>query len=211
LRDEYVRAGMSFAAPGVRVDRLEEAIHVLKALFDGRPVSFAGQHYHIADLESFPRPVARPRPPLLIGAGSKRMLQISGREADIVNILPKALPNGTISEELSERTPETTKQKIAWIRAGAGERFDEIELSALISPLISDDARDAAAQFASARGWGGHAAEQVLDMPSAFVGPVERIIDLMHERREVYGFSYYIVSDRAIDTFAPIVAKLTGA
>jgi hypothetical protein len=44
----------------------------------------------------------------------------------------------------------------------------------------------------------------------AFIGPVQRIADLMEERRNRYGFSYYIVSDRAPTEFAPIVASLTG-
>ena len=104
------------------------------------------------------------------------MLGLAGREADIVGILPKALPNGTISDDLSERTAAATAQKVAWIRDGAGERFDEIELS-MISPLIAERHQDAAAQFAVARGWGTGAATHVLNLPSAFIGPVQRIAD----------------------------------
>ena len=137
------------------------------------------------------------------------MLGLAGREADIVGILPKALPNGTISDDLSERTAAATAQKVAWIRDGAGERFDEIELS-MISPLIAERHQDAAAQFAVARGWGTGAATHVLNLRSAFIGPVQRIADLMEERRNRYGFSYYIVSDRALAEFAPIVASLAG-
>src|SRR5215211_9239903 len=122
LREEYVSAGMPFDPAGVRVGRMEESLRLLKGLFSGESVTFAGEHYAVTGLESFPRPVQRPHPPLMIGAGSRRMLGIAGREADIVGILPKALPDGTISDDLAERTPETLKRKVGWAREAAGDR-----------------------------------------------------------------------------------------
>jgi probable F420-dependent oxidoreductase len=122
LRDEYERAGLPFDPAGVRVDRLQEAIVILKLLLSGRAATFQGDHYSVADLTTFPVPVQRPHPPILVGAGSRRMLGIAGRHADIVNILPKALPNGTISEDLSERSAATVARKIEWVREAAGER-----------------------------------------------------------------------------------------
>jgi len=210
LRDEYVGAGIPFDAGGVRVSRLEESIHVLKGLLSGSPVTYAGDHYSVTDMVTFPEPVQRPHPPLLIGAGSQRMLGIAGREADIVGILPKALPNGTISEDQAERTPEATAQKIAWIRDGAGERFGRIELSMMISPVIADDHVGEAERFAAQRGWDGSRPAEVLTMPSVFLGAVDRIVDEMQARRDQYGFSYYVISDRVMDAFAPVVEHLTG-
>jgi probable F420-dependent oxidoreductase len=210
LSDEYRRAGMAFDPPAVRVGRLAESLRILKQLFSGKPTTAHGDHFEITDLAGFPVPVQQPHPPLLVGAGSPRMLGLAGREADIVGILPRALPNGTISEDLSERTAAATAQKVAWIRAGAGDRFDDIELSMMISPVIAERHEDAAVHFAVARGWGTDAAGHVLDMPSAFIGPVPRIVDVMEERRNRYGFSYYVVSDRALGEFAPVVATLTG-
>jgi probable F420-dependent oxidoreductase len=211
LGSEYAAAGFAFDPPGDRVSRLEESVRLLKALFEGGPVTFDGRHYQVKELDSFPRPAQRPHPPLLVGAGSRRMLGLAGRHADIVGILPKALPSGTISEDISERTPATTAQKIAWIREAAGDRFAQLELSMMISPAITADHRKAALQFAVERGWGTEAADLVLDMPSAFVGPVERIAELILARREEYGFSYYVVSDSAMEGFSPVVAKLAGA
>ena len=211
LSTEYAAAGLPFDPPGARVSRLAESIHLLKSLFGGGSVTCEGQHYRVTDLDNFPRPAQRPYPPLLLGAGSPRMLRLAGREADIVSILPKALPNGTISADISERTQAATAQKVSWIREGAGERFDQVELSMIVSPLISEDHHDAAARFATARGWGAAAADLVLDMPSAFLGSAERIVELMLARREEYGFSYYVVSDRVMDEFAPVITKLSGA
>ncbi len=123
IRSSQQLAGMTFDAAGVRVSRLEESLRVLKCLFEGSPVSVSGAHYQLSGLESFPRPVQLPHPPILVGAGSRRMLGIAGREADIVGILPKAPPNGTISDELSERSPETIARKVGWVREAAAERL----------------------------------------------------------------------------------------
>jgi probable F420-dependent oxidoreductase len=210
LRDEYERAGMRFDAPGVRVARLEESLQVLKGLLAGSAFGFSGVHYTVAGLESFPRPVQRPHPPILVGAGSRRMLGIAGREADIVGILPRALPNGTISEDLSERSPETIDRKLDWVRQAAGGRFGELELSMMVSVIVADDHRKAAAQLAAERGWGTAASERVLEMPSVFVGGVDRIVELMQARRDRYGFSYYVVSDEDMEALGPVVDRLAG-
>src|SRR5439155_27210650 len=124
--------------------------------------------------------------------------------------LPKALANGTISEEVSERLPATMTQKIRWIREAAGERFHEIELNMIISPSFTTNRYQKAEQLIEQRGWSGLAVEALLEMPSIFIGTPEQIIDTMQQRREEYGFSYYVVSDVQSEAFAPIVARLTG-
>jgi probable F420-dependent oxidoreductase len=205
-REEYEQAGMPFDAAGVRVDRLEESLRVLRGLLGGEKVTFTGEHYRLRDLEVFPRPARRP--PLLVGAGSRRMLGLAGRYADVVGILPRALPNGTISDEISERLPETIARKVGWVREAAEGR--DVELSMIVTPTFGDDPRATAAKVAVLRGWGTASAGLVLDMPSQFVGPPEHIAEQMSERRERYGFSYYVVSDTDLEAFAPVVAELSG-
>ncbi len=210
LAEEYERAGLTFDPAGVRVDRLAESLRVLKGLFSGSPLTYAGTHYVVWELTGFPLPAQRPHPPILVGAGSRRMLGIAGREADIVGILPRALPNGTISDDLSERSPEAIARKVGWVRDGAGDRFADVELSMMISVTVADDYRAAADTVAAERGWPG-AADQVLDMPSQFIGSVDRIVGLMRKRRERYGCTYFVVADGDMDALAPVVARLAGA
>ncbi|MBO2455013.1 TIGR03621 family F420-dependent LLM class oxidoreductase [Actinomadura barringtoniae] len=208
LRDEYEQAGMAFDAAGMRVDRLEEALAILRGMLGGEKITFSGEHYRLRDLEVFPRP--RRRPPLLVGAGSRRMLGIAGRYADVAGILPRALPNGTISDEISERMPDTIARKARWVREAAAAEGRDVELSMIVSPAFGDDPRRTAAKVAVLRGWGTASAELVLDMPSQFVGPPEHIAEQMLERRERYGFSYYVVADSDMDAFAPVVELLAG-
>ena len=210
LRDEYERAGMTFDAPGARVSRLEEGVRVVKGLFSGEPLTFTGEYFQIAGLQAFPLPAQRPHPPILIGAGSKRMLELAGREADIVNILPKALPAGSISEDPSERLAATIEQKIAVIRQAAGARFAWIELSLFATIRLTDDPARAAERLIEERGWQRATVDDVMAMPAVFLGSVERVVELMLERRERYGVSYYIIADEEMETVAPVVQHAAG-
>ncbi|RKS74227.1 putative F420-dependent oxidoreductase [Actinomadura pelletieri DSM 43383] len=206
LREEYAAAGLPFDPAGTRVGRLEESLRILRSLLDGEKTTFAGEHYRVDGLTVFPTPGRRP--PLVVGAGSRRMLGIAGRLADTVGVLPRALPEGTISDEITERLPDTIARKVGWIREAADGR--DVELSMMVTPVFGPDPRRTAAKIAVLRGWGTAAAELVLDMPSQFVGPPEHIAEQMLARRDRYGFTYYQVPDALLEEFAPVIPLLTG-
>ena len=209
LRREYEQAGIPFDPAGQRVGRLEEALRVFKALLAGGSLDFCGEHYRINGLTNFPKPSQRPRPPILVGGGGKRMLSIAGREADIVSVLTTSVATGEVINDPAERSPETVERKVEWIRQAAGERFEEVELNMIVSPMVIDDPVEGAERFARERGWSSVAAEEVLDMPSVFVGSTDRIAEQLLARRERYGVSYLVVSDGNMEDFAPVVSRLS--
>jgi probable F420-dependent oxidoreductase len=141
LRSEYEQAGMPFEPAGVRISRLEEAIRVIKGVFTEAPLTFTGEHYTIRELNGYPKPAQRPHPPILIGAGKQRMLRLAGREADIVGILTTSVARGTLDDDPMERLAESVAQKVAWVREGAGERFDTIELSLVPTVIVTNERR----------------------------------------------------------------------
>ncbi len=59
---------------------------MIAGCFADQPFSHAGAYYTIQDLNLLPKPIQRPRPPLLIGGGSRHILSIAARHADIVGI-----------------------------------------------------------------------------------------------------------------------------
>src|SRR5438874_1476468 len=74
---------------GVSVSRaasLTEAVAIIKSLWSGAAVTFAGRHYHLSGHALYPPPVQPPHPPLLIGGNHPRVLGLAGREADIVSL-----------------------------------------------------------------------------------------------------------------------------
>lgn len=210
LKTEYEQAGIQYDPNGVRVSRLEEALAVYKALFAGESVTHKGEFYAIDHIQNVPMPQQRPHPPILIGAGQKRMLGIAGREADIVGLLTTSVSSGTLSPDPTERLAETIHQKIEWIKEGAGSRFDQLELSLIPSLNFTQNRRERAQQLITESGWTDITIEQVLAMPSVFIGTVDEIAADMVARREQYGFSYFVISDELMEVAAPLVAKLRG-
>jgi probable F420-dependent oxidoreductase len=208
LQSEYVQAGMSFDPAGVRIDRLVESIAILKGLFADQPLTFSGNHYSITQLDGFPKPAQRPHPPILLGAGHKRMLTLAGKEADIVGIMTTSVATGQLLDDPLGRLSDRVAQQIEWVRQGAGARFPSIELSTVATIVITDRRRASTEAWIAERGWSGMSAEQVWDMPAVFIGSVDQIVEDMHRRRELLGFSYYLVSDTMAATVAPIVERL---
>jgi probable F420-dependent oxidoreductase len=207
LKEEYDQTGIPFDPPGLRIARMTEAVALLKRIFtDEHPVSFHGEHYTVTDLICPPHPIQKPHPPFIIGGGSKRILSVAGREADIVGITTRALADG--SKDVADNTPAATLQKIAWVREAAGDRFDRIELNVIVSDIvITDDRASAAARIAAQH---GTTPEDVLGSPQVLVGTVEQMAEDLEERRERYGFSYIVVTEPNMDTLAPVVARLAG-
>lgn len=210
LRDEYMQAGLAYNAPGERIERLEEALQIITRLWSGQPLHFAGKHYQVAGLSQTPSPLQSPRPPLFLGGGHKRMLGLAGRLADSVGLLTTSVASGALVEDPAERLPASVETKLGWVRAGAGERFMQIELSLLPTMILTDNLEAAATELIAKRGWNGIDVAQVLSMPSVFVGNLEQIGSTMLERRARYGFSYYIFSDTHAAAFAPLVERLRG-
>lgn len=80
---EHRMFGIPMPPVGERMDRLEEGIGVIKALWSGGPVDLDGRFYPLRAAVAKPRPVQRPRPPILIGGdGEVRLLRIVARHAD---------------------------------------------------------------------------------------------------------------------------------
>lgn len=209
-RDEYEQAGISFDSPGVRVSRLQETLQILKGLWSAEPLTFPGAHYHIDQLKGFPRPVQRPHPPLLVGAGGRRMLELAAREADTIGFLMGDYSTGVGIDDPRTRLESAVEQKLAWVRQAAGERFKSLELSLVLTVVITGKRQEAAERIARARGWKDVSAQQILQMPALVIGSVEQIVEQLCWRRERYGFSYYIVTDRQVQHCAPVVARLAG-
>src|SRR2546426_7765778 len=79
---EYDQAGLRFDRGGIRVERLAEAVAIIKVLLSGAEVNFAGQHYRVTGHRIHPLPVPRPHPPIIIGGNGPRLPTLSANESD---------------------------------------------------------------------------------------------------------------------------------
>jgi probable F420-dependent oxidoreductase len=209
MKAEYDAIGIPFDPPGIRVSRFEEAVKVIKAYFQDNSINHVGKYYQIQDgsgLDRTPQPVQKPYPPILIGAGGKRMLSIAAREADIIGITIKVQANGTGPDPRDITT--TLTQKLAWIKAEAGKRFDDIELNIQTwAVVITDNREQAASQLTKNFPL---PAEMLLNIPYLLVGTKEEIIEQIVNYRELYGISYFSVFEKHKEEFSPVVDALSG-
>ena len=209
LATDYEQSGIDRDATGVRLERMEEAVHVIRGLMAAGPFSFQGRHYTITDLEGLPKPVQRPHPPIMMGGGGRRMLSIAGREADIVGINAN-LGAGRVGREMAaDVTSAAFQRKVGWVKEAAGARFDQIELHLQTFYLAVTEDRDAtAAAVGQAFGLG---AAEVLDIALVLMGSIDQIVDELKRRREALGISYITVQADQCESFAPVVERLAGS
>jgi alkanesulfonate monooxygenase SsuD/methylene tetrahydromethanopterin reductase-like flavin-dependent oxidoreductase (luciferase family) len=125
--DEYTAYGYSFPSTATRMDHLEEAIHVIRALWTQQPATFEGQHYAIRNAYCAPQP--SPMIPLLIGGGGeKRTLALAARYADWWNF--------------NSCTVEEYGHKLTILRQHCervGRNPDEIQLTYLGTLSVAED------------------------------------------------------------------------
>lgn len=82
---EFQAAGIAFESAGGRIDRLAEAVQVIRAMLSSERASFTGKHYRIDAAWNLPRPAADSFLPVIIGGKGERMARIAGRYADGFN------------------------------------------------------------------------------------------------------------------------------
>jgi probable F420-dependent oxidoreductase len=211
---EYRAAGIGFDPPGVRIDRLKEAIAVLRGLFGEDAFSLDGRFYTISAMDGQPKPLQRPHPPFLVGGTRERVLRLAGREGDIVGLdlrqdrdaLPDAFPVGM-------------DRRIGWVRDAAGSRFEQLDLSVLrvlgdlkVTRQPLREARILARILADRTGL-AISPEEVLESPYVLIGSVADLVAKLKRARERWAVNSILVGwfdDAGLRDFAPVVEQLAG-
>ncbi|MGA4843371.1 TIGR03621 family F420-dependent LLM class oxidoreductase [Streptomyces sp. G45] len=196
VRAEHEAAGLAFGSAPERVDHLRRTVEELDRL--------------LADEEFQPRPVQRPRPPVLIGGNGDRTLKLIAEHADIAAFTGiRPLPGHGGGKALPLSAAELDGRVAAYHRFAA-TRAAPAELNLVVQLVeVTDDRRAAARRVADSR---PHlTAEAVLDLPTMFIGTVRQIADQVRAQRERYGFSYVSVLEPYLEAFGPVVEELRGA
>ena len=142
-------------------------------------------------------------------AGVSASSTLAGRLADIVSFNFDNSAGRLGAASVASSGAGETAQKLEWVRAGAGDRFDEIELEigayfvAVDDDPGPDDRRDGQPLR---RERGGVRLPSRTPCSAASTS----ICATLQERREQFGFSYVTVPQRNMDDFAPVVARLSG-
>ncbi|HEY5266536.1 MAG TPA: TIGR03621 family F420-dependent LLM class oxidoreductase [Acidimicrobiales bacterium] len=205
LRSDYEETGIKYESPGVRIDRLTESIAIMKALWTEGETSFDGRHYSVHSARCDPRPDESPR--VIVGGGSKRILTLAAQQADIVGV-NTSLASGVKGDDISSAaTSEHFDRCLDWVRDGAGDRFDSLELQIVAIAATVVGSQRAAVRSATMLGFHG---DDALNLPVLLIGTEDELCDRLMELRERWGFNNIVVPGDSLEVFAPIVARMTG-
>ena len=211
---EYVATGIDFDSPAVRIDRMEEAIAILRGLFGEGPMTFKGRHYRITRLDGQPKPVQRPHPPFLVGGTRERVLRLAAREADIVGIDLRQ-----DRDSLPDAFPRRMDERIGWVRDAAGDRLSRLDLSVLrLLGGISVTNRPLKAAAEVAR-WHERRTgltidpRDVIESPYSLIGTVPDLVAKLRAMRDRWGIDSMLVGwldEPTLADIAPVVEQLAG-
>jgi F420-dependent oxidoreductase-like protein len=147
--EEHDGFGFAFPRAGERLDRLEEAVQICRALFRDDQPTWKGRHYSIADARNVPRPVRPGGPPIMIGgSGERRTLRLVAQYADMCNVTggPATIvhkldvlrghckdvgrdPSEVLTTRLGTlvltSSPDETERTTGFLRGIAGDAFGE--------------------------------------------------------------------------------------
>jgi probable F420-dependent oxidoreductase len=203
LRSDYAQAGIEYDEPAVRVDRLAESLTVMKTLWSEGEATFTGRYYAVLGARCDPRPASPPR--VIVGGGSRRILTVAAEQADTVGV-NTSLASGEKGGDLaSQATFDHFDRCLAWVREGAGDRFSSIELQIVAFAVRVVASRRAAARTATMLGLPG---EDALELPIVLIGTEDELCEQLLQRRERWGFTNIVVPGEAMESFAPVVARL---
>ena len=209
MRTEYDQAGLRFDRGGIRVERLAEAVPIIKGLLGGAEVNFAGRHYRVTGHTIHPLPVQRPHPPIIIGGNGFRLLTLAAQAADTVNLTGITFTQGGTVPDMSGWKVAGIDERMRVVREAAGLRFGRLELSAQLQRVIVTDRRREAAEELQ-KSWKQLSVEEILEAPYVLIGTVDEMVEALHARRDRWGISYFVTFEPYLETLGPIVARLAG-
>lgn len=215
MQTDYEEAGLAYERIGLRIERLEEALQICRAMWTQEKTSFEGKHYTLQGIAQAAPLLPGSEPRILVGGGGRRVLSLAGRHADIVGINPTMKEGRITNETAADLTPERTLQKVEWARAAAaaaGRDPNALEFNSLVFVVALSDDPSGIREALSKRS--GMSVDDVTDCPLFLTGSASEVRERLELRRERTGISYIVVQghdEALVEKFAEdVVGPLRG-
>ncbi len=207
MRSDYRQLGLSYDRPGLRIDRLEEALGLVKRLLSGETVTHTGRFYSLDRASTGLEPTQLPHPPIMLGGGGPRLLRLAARETQIVGLAPQMTVSGR--PMLRTASDDALASRIEILRRAAGDRFASLELNAFVADAgVVGSGQPLGATLSAFLKSGGPAA--IGGSPYLLYGTLTQLRESMLRRRDRSGISSYGIPARAMEAFAPLIESLAG-
>ncbi len=193
MKSEYDAAGLRFDSAGTRVDRLVESVEVIRPLLAGEPINVDGAHYCVraaaGELVAAPDVAV----PLLVGGNGTRVLRLAGRVADIAGLAGFSHNHDATEVRLTHFDAAGLQDRISVVREAAGDRFEDIELNALIQFVVpTENPAEAVAELAARLDTDP---KLLLESPFVLLGTYQQMAEALVDRQHRFGISYWTVFD----------------
>ena len=206
MKEDYTITGIPQDDAMTRINRLEEAIDVMRGCWGEGAFAHQGKFYSVSEIDAQPKPISKS--PIIVGGGGEKLLGMAGRKADIVGINPKIVGRSINPRSMATAAADVVDEKIRFVKAGAGDRFDDIELQLQVfATVVTDNPMAVAEKMAPMFGL---PPEVVLQAPYFQIGSVAQITENLTMLRERWGISYIAFQQDATEAMAPVVATLAG-
>jgi probable F420-dependent oxidoreductase len=201
---EFAAAGIAYERPGPRIDRLVDAVPLVRRLLAGERVDGDGA-YRLDGAELGFAAVQSPVP-VMVGGNGDRVLALAAEQADIVGLVGFTAGTGQVHTNLSHFTWDGLADRIDHVRRHAGERFPQLELSVLVQAVrATDDRPQAAADFG--QGVIDDLAS-LLDSPFVLFGTGDELTAQLARLRDEMGVTYVTTFEHSSDALAASAAPL---
>jgi probable F420-dependent oxidoreductase len=218
-REELDNYGYGFATNVERIERLDEGIKILKAMWTEEEPSFHGRHYTIDQAHCFPKPIQKPHPPIMMGGSGRKVLEIAAREANIMNLVAAVYQGSIGPRQQAKFDNRQLHRKIAELQElarAAGRDPDSIELSGFPLVLMSESKSEADAMAKAAGDAAGIAdLDELRRLPMSLIGAPDEIKRELRYRIEEFNVTYHFLalgSPEAVELFSTrVMPEFTSA
>jgi probable F420-dependent oxidoreductase len=215
MQSDYDQAGMAYDKPSVRIERLDEALTIIRSMWSEKETSFSGRHYTVTKVPRAVEPAPAAPPAIMVGGGGRKLLTIAGKHADIVGINPSIPEGRVLPHTIHDLAPARVREKIGWVREAAqraGRDPGAIELTTLVFvTAVTDDPGPIRAAVSKQTAM---TPEEVAECAGFLTGPGTEICDRLQKRREETGISYIVIQGgdpATLESFAKsVVSPLAG-
>jgi probable F420-dependent oxidoreductase len=207
-KSEYEAYGLPFPPNADRLRQLEDAIKLLKVMWTDAEPTYHGTDFKIDKAYNFPQPVQKPHPPIMLGGGGLKLIQMAGRYADVLSLVP---PNPSGTPDLHRSVTFTRKQFRERVdlfydaARAAGRDAAKLEVSTLSYMLMSQDKSQADQMLAASAQEAKtdiETARRAITYVSGTPDEVRREIRSRYEELDLSYFSFYFSSREMLSMFA---------
>jgi probable F420-dependent oxidoreductase len=203
FQEEYAAYNYPYPSNAERIAQLADGIAVLKAMWSQDEPSYHGRFFSVEKAYCYPRPLQKPYPPIMIGGGGKKILQIAAEEADILNLNPPVTRGVVEVAEALKFDKNQVRKRLEMVRdflKAAGRAPDAVELSAMCFVLAAKDKTTADAMIAAtAQAMGIPDPEATRQSPQVLVGTFDDVKRELAWRIENFGMTYFFLNFMSLD------------